>query len=110
MADETFPALKTPNSENHGRNAGGHGKLTDRALDSGQTGLRLGMSFGFLVILLVVVGDQGMRRMDQINLDLKNLMDRQWTKVSLSREALALSNRNSRITMQVFLLRNRSQI
>jgi signal transduction histidine kinase len=59
---------------------------------------------------MAMVGDQGLRRMDQINTDLQDMMSQQWRKVRISREALALSNRNSRLTMQVFLLRNQAQI
>ncbi len=79
-------------------------------LASGQVALRLGLAFSLLVVLLIVVGDLGLRRMDLINADLQDIMEKQWAKLRLSREALAYSNRNSRITMQVFLLTDRKEI
>jgi PAS domain S-box-containing protein len=48
--------------------------------------------------------------MDRINADLQALTGKQWTKLRLSREALTYSNRNSRITMHIFLLEDRTQI
>jgi PAS domain S-box-containing protein len=60
--------------------------------------------------LLVVVGDLGLRRMDQGNADMQDIMGRQWDKLRFARLALAYSNRNSRITMQFFLADNEKQI
>ena len=76
----------------------------------GQVTARLGLAFSVLAALLIAVGDQGLHRMDRINADLQDMMGRQSHKLRLSREAVAYSNRNSRITMQVFLLQNRDQI
>src|SRR5208282_3440582 len=42
--------------------------------------------------------------------DMQDMMGRQLAKLSLSREAATYSNRNSRITMQIFLLKDRKQI
>jgi PAS domain S-box-containing protein len=81
-----------------------------RPLASKQIAFRLGLAFSILVGLLIVVGNLGLRRMDQINDDLQDIMGSQWTRLRLSREALAYSNRNSRITMQVFLLKDAGQI
>ena len=79
-------------------------------LASGQIAFRLGLAFSLLVGLLIAVGNLGLRRMDQINADLQDIMGSQWTKLRLSREAVTYSNRNSRITMQVFLLKDETQI
>jgi PAS domain S-box-containing protein len=70
----------------------------------------LGLAFSILAALLIAVGDMGLRRMDHINADLQNMMGRQSAKLRLSLEAVTYSNRNSRITMQIFLLNNREQI
>jgi PAS domain S-box-containing protein len=79
-------------------------------LASGQVTVRLGLAFSFLAALLITVGDLGIHRMDRINADLQNMMGRQSGKLLLSREAVAYSNRNSRITMQIFLLNDKTQI
>jgi signal transduction histidine kinase len=79
-------------------------------LVSRQIASRLGLAFSLLVALLIAVGDLGLRRMDRINADLQDIMGRQWTKLRLSREMVANSNSNSRITLQVFLLKDREQI
>jgi signal transduction histidine kinase len=109
--NEGLPGAEQQDADTGKRRSGrGRGPANRSTLSSGQVALRLGLAFGLLVVLMVIVGDQGLRRMDQINSDLQDMMSQQWTKVRISREALALSNRNSRITMQVFLLRNRAQI
>ena len=76
----------------------------------GQVTVCLGLAFSILAALLIAVGDMGLRRMDRINADLQNMMGRQSAKLRLSLEAVTYSNRNSRITMQIFLLNNREQI
>jgi len=76
----------------------------------GQVTVCLGLAFSILATLLIAVGDMGLRRMDRINADLQNMMGRQSAKLRLSLEAVIYSNRNSRITMQIFLLNNREQI
>jgi PAS domain S-box-containing protein len=76
----------------------------------GQVTVCLGLAFSILAALLIAVGDMGLRRMDRINADLQNMMGRQSAKLRLSLEAVIYSNRNSRITMQIFLLDNREQI
>jgi signal transduction histidine kinase len=83
---------------------------TRSPLASGQAAFRLGLAFSLLVVLLITVGDLGLRRMDRVNADLHDIMIRQWVKVRLSREVETYSNRNSRITMQIFLLTDREQI
>ena len=79
-------------------------------LASWQVAVRLGLAFSLLVALLIAVGDLGLRRMDHINADLQDITGRRWTKMRLSQEALTYSNRNSHITMQIFLLKDREQI
>lgn len=73
-------------------------------LSTGQLVFRLGLAFSLLVGILIAVGDLGLRRIDRINADLQDLTGKQWTKLRVSREAMNYSNRNSRITMQIFLL------
>ena len=48
--------------------------------------------------------------MDQMKGDLEAVLDQRWAKLRLARTALAYSGRNSRITMQIFLLRDKRLI
>jgi hypothetical protein len=76
------------------------------SLATRQAVVRLGLAFGLLISLLVTVGNLGLRRMDHINADLQDMMGKQWAKLRLSREAATSSHRNSRITLQIFLLKD----
>lgn len=73
-------------------------------------GKRLGVAFGFLILVLIGVGSLGLSRMGQINADLEKIVNHRWAEVQLSRQALHYSNLNNRITMQVFLVRERAEI
>jgi PAS domain S-box-containing protein len=72
-------------------------------------GKRLGVAFGFLILVLIGVGWLGLSRMGQINADLDQIVNNRWAKVQLTREALNYSNLNNRITMQTFLLRDKAE-
>ena len=79
-------------------------------MTSRQIGLRLGIAFGLLVAILIGIGYLGLSRMNQINANLNDVIGRQWTTLHLSRQALSYSSRNSRITMEIFLLKDRRVI
>jgi len=79
-------------------------------LTSRQIGLRLGIAFGLLVAILIGIGCLGLMRMDQINAKREEMLGRRWTKQQLARQALAYSTRNSRITMEIFLLQDKRVI
>jgi PAS domain S-box-containing protein len=87
-----------------------HPSLPHSLMASREIALRLGLAFGLLVALLIAVGDLGLRRVDRVNVDLQEIMSTQWNKIFLSHEAVTYSNRNSRITMQIFLLNDRKHI
>src|ERR1035441_4889632 len=70
--------------------------------------VRLGVAFAALIALLVGIGQLGLRRMHEINDTLSNITGRRSDKLQLAREALNLSNRNSRITMEIFLVQDRA--
>ena len=72
--------------------------------------LKLGAAFGILVAMLIGVGILGLDRMDQINANLGDVLGRRWAKLQLAREALMYSNRNSRITMEMFLVNDKRLI
>jgi PAS domain-containing protein len=69
-------------------------------------GLRLGMAFAVLVATLLGIGELGLRRMRDINATLGDITGRQFTNLQLARKALALSNDNNRIAMEIVLVEN----
>jgi PAS domain S-box-containing protein len=71
-------------------------------MKSQKIGIRLGMAFGVLVIILMGIGYMGLNRMAQIGANLNEVLARE-TKLQLSRTAMNYSNRNSRITMEILL-------
>ena len=73
-------------------------------------GLRLSLAFAVLIALLAGIGQLGLRRMKDVDNTLTDITGRRLNNVRLAREALTLSNRNSRITMELFLLQDRAQI
>jgi len=97
-------------SANHNNNDKNRSSLPHSLMASREIAVRLGLAFSLLVALLIAVGDLGLRRVDRVNVDLQEIMSTQWNKIRLSREAVTYSNRNSRITMQIFLLNDRKHI
>ncbi len=77
---------------------------------SNYVGTKLGVSFGLLIAILVGLGFFALRRMDQANARLVGVLGEKWGKLELARAALAYSARNSRITMEIFLLNDKRQI
>src|SRR5712692_6349983 len=73
-------------------------------------GLRLGIAFSLLIAILVGVGWLGLSRMGRINADLEEIVNKRWAKVQLAREAMNYSSLNNRITMEIFLLKDRAEI
>ncbi|MHB8218249.1 MAG: PAS domain S-box protein [Candidatus Sulfotelmatobacter sp.] len=71
--------------------------------------LRLGMAFAVLIAMLVGIGESGLRRMNAIDKNLSDIAGRLDT-AQLARKALTLSNSNSRITLEIFLLRDRALV
>ncbi len=68
------------------------------------------MAFAVLIAMLVGIGQSGLRRMKEIDQSLSDITGRRSAKLQLARQALTLSNRNSRITMEVFLAQDRARI
>ena len=67
------------------------------------------MAFAVLIAMLVGIGESGLRRMKKIDKNLSDIAGRSDTE-QLARKALTLSNSNSRITMEIFLLRDRALV
>ena len=107
MSDSSIEASVYSQNVPRGRKSD---RYPSRSLTSRHVAFRLGLAFSLLVTLLIAVGDLGLRRTDRINSDLEEIMRRQWVKLQLSREAATYSSRNSRITMEIFLLKDRKEI
>jgi diguanylate cyclase (GGDEF)-like protein/PAS domain S-box-containing protein len=68
------------------------------------------MAFAVLITMLMGIGQSGLRRMKVIDESLTDITGRRSDKLQLAREALTLSNRNSRITLDIFLVHDKAQI
>jgi len=67
------------------------------------------MAFAVLIAMLVGIGQSGLRRMKEIDESLSDITGRRSDTLQLSRIAMRLSNRNSRITMEIFLVQDRAR-
>jgi diguanylate cyclase (GGDEF)-like protein/PAS domain S-box-containing protein len=72
-------------------------------------GLRLGVAFAVLIIILLGIGRLGLR-MHEIDKTLADVTGRQSANLDLARRALMLSNINSRIAMEIVLVENRALV
>lgn len=73
-------------------------------------GTRLGLGFGVLVAILICVGWLGLNRMGQINEALRGIVEKRWSKVVETQEALTRVNENARLTMEMFLVTDKEAI
>ena len=72
-------------------------------------GLRLGVAFAVLIVILLGIGRLGLR-MHEIDKTLADITGRQSANLDLARRALMLSNINSRIAMEIVLVENRALV
>ena len=72
--------------------------------------MRLGAAFAALIALLLGIGGFGLRRMREINQTLSDISGKQSVKLQLTRKAWILSNNNSRIMMEIFLVQDSALI
>jgi len=68
--------------------------------------LRLGVAFVVLIALLAGIGEFGLRRMQTIDETLGDITGRLLTDLELARRAVAISNDNDRIVMQIVFVKN----
>jgi signal transduction histidine kinase/DNA-binding response OmpR family regulator len=68
------------------------------------------VGFALLVAILGAISWLGLSQMAAVNREVEQLVATRWKAVQLSREALGYSTTNNRITMEVFLLREREEI
>jgi diguanylate cyclase (GGDEF)-like protein/PAS domain S-box-containing protein len=79
-------------------------------LKNRRVGPRLGVAFAVLIALLAGIGQFGLRRMQTIDETLGHITGRLLTDLQLARRALTLSDDNSRITMEIVLVENRTLV
>src|SRR5882724_10865985 len=73
-------------------------------------GMRVGLSFGLLIALMLAVGWVGFRQLRRVDADFAKMVDQRWSKVQLSRRAQDYSNLNSRINTQMVLVEDETTI
>jgi diguanylate cyclase (GGDEF)-like protein/PAS domain S-box-containing protein len=70
----------------------------------------LGAAFVALILILMSIGQLGLRRMRAIDEALSNITGRQSTNLQLARRALMISDDNNRIVMEIVLVENRGLV
>jgi diguanylate cyclase (GGDEF)-like protein/PAS domain S-box-containing protein len=68
----------------------------------------LGVAFAVLIALLAGIGQFGLRRMQTIDETLGEITGKLLTDLELARRALAISDENNRIVMQIVLVKDRA--
>ena len=71
---------------------------------------RLAASFCMLAVMLLLVGWHGVYNLHRLNVQIQSVVYNHWKTEQLSREAFGLSDENSRITLQVFLIEDHDEI
>ena len=74
------------------------------------TGVKLGLAFGTLGVLLFGIGWLALSRMSDINADRAEIFNRYWSKVELAREVELYSNQNERIANELFFMGRRHDV
>ena len=69
-----------------------------------KSGTILRIAFTVLLALLIGIGYLGLSRIIRINAALNDVLGRHWTILQLSHKVLSYSGRNSRITMEIFII------
>jgi diguanylate cyclase (GGDEF)-like protein len=73
-------------------------------LDGRQVGIKLGLSFGLLIAILLGTAYLALNRMQRMYADLDQTLGEAMLELQLAQDGLRYSSENSRITMQVFLV------
>jgi len=81
-------------------------KIRSRLYPAGDSrlGAKLWLCLFLLISALVLLGSLSLRQLHNLDVALAEILDQEWAKVELSRQAQSYSNQNNRITMQVFLM------
>ncbi len=79
-------------------------------MKSQRIGLRLGAAFAVLIVILLSIGQLGLRRMQGIEEALSDITGRRSTDLQLARRAVMISDDNNRIAMELVLVENRGLV
>ena len=72
-------------------------------------GARLLICFGLLIATLTFLGALSLYQLHSLDTELTNIVEREWTKVELSRLAQSRSNQNNRIAVMVFFVTDEAE-
>lgn len=71
---------------------------------------RLGLGFGVVLVMLLVVIGIGIFRLSTVNGITEKIIKQDWAKSMLANDVIKLANDNAKATMELFLLKDKSQI
>src|SRR5258707_5706880 len=72
-------------------------------VNDSRLGMRVGLSFGLLIALMLAVGWVGLRQLRRVDADFAKMVDQRWSKVQLSRRGQDYSKIHNRINKQIVL-------
>ena len=72
--------------------------------------LWLGLAFGVSLVLTIGVGIDNLSQMGEMKVEIQRMTDSRWQSSQLAQQALVLSSRNNRITLQLFLMNDGKEI
>jgi signal transduction histidine kinase len=72
--------------------------------------IKVSVAFLLLTTILIAIEWFALSRMKRSNAQMQETISQRWSKVRLAAEALRYSNLNNRITMELFLLRDKAEI
>ncbi|HET6929461.1 MAG TPA: response regulator [Candidatus Acidoferrum sp.] len=75
-----------------------------------QVALQLAIPFVLLTCIVIGVGWLGISRLKSVNQDLESITGKGWNKVDIASRAFDLSTANNRLTMEIFLLEDKTEI
>ncbi|MBI4852763.1 MAG: methyl-accepting chemotaxis protein [Acidobacteria bacterium] len=75
-----------------------------------QIRVRLILGYSLLILILIAVGGLGIYEMASVNKNLEIIVDKRLAKLDLTRAAISRVQDNGRITMEVFLLKDKTEI
>src|SRR6266566_9057032 len=74
-----------------------------------KTGVRLGLGFGVVLLLLLSVIWVGLSRLESLNKLTDKIVTKDWTKAALANDALSMVNDNARANMELLLVSDKEQ-
>jgi PAS domain S-box-containing protein len=76
-------------------------------MNRASVGIKVGIAFAFLILLLMGIGLLEFGRMSRISTDLNDILGRRWAKIGTAHDAVFFANLSFGITSKVLLLNHR---